>query len=1545
VTDCEARKTLLLVEDEAIIAMGEKSTLEKYGYRVLLAHSGDEAVAAVRADPGIDLILMDIDLGRGMDGTEAAALILSERDLPVVFLSSHMEPEIVEKTEKITSYGYVVKHSTATVLDASIKMAFKLFTAKVREKQKEAELLQRNRYIESILDNMPIGFAAHTIDDGVARYLNARFTEVYGWPREVLTDVDRFFASVYPGPEGAALKARVLADMASNDPVRMAWDDLRITTRDGRQRYISARNIPIPDQNLMVSTVWDTTAAHEAQAALRESEEQFRTLAAMLPVGIYLTDLQGRCLYTNPRWLKMAGLTMEEALGDGWKQGLHPEDREAVSANWRKTMAAEGNWALEYRFLAPDGTVTWVQGLAAPKRDEQGKAIGYVGANIDITASRRTEAELRESEERFRAIFDHSPEAVLLTVPDGTILSANAAAERLFGRSAEEIVRNGRDGIIDASDPRLAPALAERARSGRFHGELTFIRADGEKFPAEVSSNLFRDREGRVRTSMVIRDISRRKRAEAALHESEERLRGILFSMADWVWEVDETGAYTYSSDQGTNFLGYSREELLGRTPFDFMPAGEAERVRAAFAGFASRREAFKDLENWNLNKSGERVCLLTSGVPIQDDAGRLRGYRGVDKDITDRKKAEDALQNALHFEQALMEAIPTPVFYKDTARRYLGGNQAFADFIGVPRKRFIGKTVHDISPADLAGRYDQADRELLEQGGTQTYEAAVADAGGLRRDVIFHKAVFTDAGGRPAGIIGVIQDISKRKRVEEELRRATDGYETFISQAAEGVYRFELDEPMPVSLPVEEQIDHLYRHMILAECNPAFLEMYGIRDAAEVLGKAQAGLHGGTDNPANRAAMRRFIESGYRIRGVVTEEVDSRGNRKYFSNNSVGVVQDGLLLHTWGTQIDITDLKRTEKLMETLYGISQAVHSSQDLPVLYARIHELIAGIVNAGNFFIALLDAGGAFLEFPYFRDEMDLDSSPIRADDPGSLTVEVLRSRRPLLLDEEQLEERYATGRNRVWGTKPKCWLGIPLVYRDSIIGVMALQDYRNGRAYGPKELALLEATARQVAVTIVRKRTEDALRASEEAFKNYFNIGTVGMAVTSPDKGWIEVNDCLCRMLGYAKEELLRLTWAELTHPEDLDADIELFNGTMAGRRDSYELDKRFLRKDGRVIHTRLFVTCQRDPGGQVRHFLASLVDISERKQAEEALRRSEATQAAALQMTKSGHWEYDVERDLFTFNDNFYRIFRTTAAAVGGYQMSSAEYARRFCHPDDAAMVAEETRKAIEASDPGFNRQVEHRIRYADGETGFISVRFFIVKDDRGRTVQTYGVNQDISERKWAETEIKRQLEEKSVLLKEVHHRIKNNFASVAGLLALQAQGAPPEAAAALREAGRRVDSMRLLYDKLLLREDYKDVAAKEYVESLAAAVIGQFRGMAKVDLELDVADFSLPAKRLFPLGIILNELLTNIMKHAFAGGKRGRIRLSLARNAGRASLVLQDDGAGLPEGFDPETTQGFGLMLVRMLTKQLGGTFAMKSGKQGTKSEIAFDAG
>jgi PAS domain S-box-containing protein len=430
-----------------------------------------------------------------------------------------------------------------------------------------------------------------------------------------------------------------------------------------------------------------------------------------------------------------------------------------------------------------------------------------------------------------------------------------------------------------------------------------------------------------------------------------------------------------------------------------------------------------------------------------------------------------------------------------------------------------------------------------------------------------------------------------------------------------------------------------------------------------------------------------------------------------------------------------------------------------------------------------------------------------------------------------------------------------------------------------------------------------------------------------------------------MLGYPAEKFKHYQdFMALVHPDDREKAMEAMRGHLDSSLPRYEVEYRIAASSGAYawFHD-IGSVGNRDAKGKPLNVTGLVINISERKRAEEALRASEAKQSNALQMTSAGHWEYDVDRDLFTFNDNFYRIFRTTAAAVGGYQLSSGEYARRFCHPDDAPQVGAETRAAIASSDPDYSRQIEHRFLYADGEIGYLAVRFFIVKDAHGRTVKTYGVNQDISKRKRAEEEIKRQLAEKEVLLKEVHHRIKNNIASIGGILSLKLRSTThPEAVAVLQDTAARVDSMRILYDKLLLSKDFKEVSVKKYVESLTDAIVSLFPGQAKVRLNQQFVDFHLDPKRLFPLGIIINELLTNIMKYAFAGKKSGQIRLSLSKEDRRVSLVLQDNGVGLPEGFDPESSAGFGLKLVKMLSQQLGGSFAIEKHK-GTRCTVSFN--
>jgi len=217
-----------------------------------------------------------------------------------------------------------------------------------------------------------------------------------------------------------------------------------------------------------------------------------------------------------------------------------------------------------------------------------------------------------------------------------------------------------------------------------------------------------------------------------------------------------------------------------------------------------------------------------------------------------------------------------------------------------------------------------------------------------------------------------------------------------------------------------------------------------------------------------------------------------------------------------------------------------------------------------------------------------------------------------------------------------------------------------------------------------------------------------------------------------------------------------------------------------------------------------------------------------------------------------------------------------------------------------------------------------------------------GIEFDISELKESEERVKALLGEKELLLREVHHRIKNNMNTIRGLLVLQLSAERnPEAAASLKDAESRIQSMIMLYDRLDRTENFREMSIKEYLEPLIREIVGSFNNSRMVTIKTDIDDFILDVQNLSPLGIIVNELITNIMKYAFPGNNSGTIWVSASHIRGVVSLHIRDNGAGIPESVDFKKSTGFGLDLVSMLTEQIGGSIRIERGN-GTGFVIEF---
>ncbi len=538
----DGNKTILLVEDELILALAEKTMLVKLGYSVITAISGEKALESIKADPGISLVLMDIDLGEGMDGTESAVLILQERDIPIVFLSSHTEPEIVQKTEKITSYGYVVKNSSTTVLDASIKMAFKLFEAKVSQQVWKENVSRREQYLSTILKTTADGFWVVGLVGNFTE-VNDAYLKMSGYTREEflhlnITDVDESlnpreaqaqiasimqtgsagFETVHRRKDGSRFYVELSLTFLDVDGGRLICFCHDISKRKRAEMEMQTKNGEYEALNGELRS--RVEELRETSGKLRilldekiKTESMLQAIIEQNPHSIQLLGTDGRTLRVNSAFIKLFG-------------NVPPKDYSVFEDPLVITQGMGGllkdlqdghvvNFPVFYHNpheIYPDekDMPVWIWMVGFPILGSDGLPERYVIMHTDVSERKKLEDELKVNLEKFRQLFDAVSDSVFLIEDEtGSIREVNLAAVATYGYSHEELLtmRN-----IDVS------AEPERTKAAG-QGQDSYIpvrwhkKKDGTRFPVEIAANRFLWNGKHVHMA-AIRDISERIRAE-----------------------------------------------------------------------------------------------------------------------------------------------------------------------------------------------------------------------------------------------------------------------------------------------------------------------------------------------------------------------------------------------------------------------------------------------------------------------------------------------------------------------------------------------------------------------------------------------------------------------------------------------------------------------------------------------------------------------------------------------------------------------------------------------------------------------------------------------------------------------------------------------------------------------------------------------------------------------------------------------------------------------------------------------------------------------
>ncbi|AFL73694.1 PAS domain S-box protein [Thiocystis violascens] len=443
--------------------------------------------------------------------------------------------------------------------------------------------------------------------------------------------------------------------------------DAEVRRPDGSHRWITARGEAVRDATgepiLLRGTVQDITARKEAEQALRESEERFRAVFDQQFQFMAILTPEGRTIDINALVLHVQGYAREDFIGHlfwespAWRD--YPEWQHIWPERLAQAAACAGPVLTQDVYQMRDGQVRMADAATTAIRGSDGTVRWYVIQATDTTERCRAEAARRESEERLRLFIEHAPASLAMFdremrylavsrrwledygLLDGDVLGrCHYAVFPEIGESWKTVHRRGLAGEVMSAD------------------EERFDRADGQVQWLRWEMLPWNGADGGIGGIIIFtEDITARKEGELKLRATRQRFQDIVDASADWVWEVDIQGRYTYVSDGVKAVLGYSPAEILGRSAFELMPTEEGRRVAAEFSNIVARRMSFRDLENINLHRDGRLLYIHTTGVPILEADGKLLGYRGLDRDVTERRLAEQELDRYRHQLEDLVTA------------------------------------------------------------------------------------------------------------------------------------------------------------------------------------------------------------------------------------------------------------------------------------------------------------------------------------------------------------------------------------------------------------------------------------------------------------------------------------------------------------------------------------------------------------------------------------------------------------------------------------------------------------------------------------------------------------------------------------------------------------------------------------------------------------------------------------------------------------------------------------------------------------------------
>ncbi len=676
-----------------------------------------------------------------------------------------------------------------------------------QRKRSEERLQAREKQLAESQRIAHIGSWEHNLTTGKVLWSDELFRLLGLDPEKDPADFTMFFNMIHPDDQ-PALKRATEETVRFGKPFDIEY---RFVYRDGTERIIHARAELIHDdtgkENILSGTAQDITERIKAEKTLRESEERLRHAQEVGHVGYIDWDLVTNRVTWSDETFRIYGFTPDEITPtiENTVALVLSEDRGRVRDSLDAALRGDPEYNIEHRMVRKDGAVIWVHAQAKLTRDDHGKAIRLLGSVIDITERKKADEELAISEGRYRSLFEDSPislweeditdlqahimtlrssgitdfgmyfanhpEEVLKCVGLVKIVSVNKATLSMYEAPSQAALLQGLSRVFSAESFEAFQGIVVALAEGALMYECETVNKTLQGRTINVLlrwSLLASDRTNRSRALISIVDMTERMQAEETIRQSETKYRNLFESSTDGIFILDLDGNFIDVNSTAYTRLGYTKEEMLALHISKLDHPAFVSRIPERLTQI--REHGFAVFESAHLRKDGTAMPVEVNSRLIAYDGKMM--YFSVIRDITERKKAEYALKESERRLRTLVDAIPDAVLFKDTMGRHIIANRANEEIVGLSPEMLLGKTVEDLLPPDEAAICRRNDEEVMKKRTTVRDEEHSTGKNGKPRILDTIKVPLYDDNGAAMGLVGIMRDITERKRTEEELRK-----------------------------------------------------------------------------------------------------------------------------------------------------------------------------------------------------------------------------------------------------------------------------------------------------------------------------------------------------------------------------------------------------------------------------------------------------------------------------------------------------------------------------------------------------------------------------------------------------------------------------------------------------------------------------------------------------------------------------------------------------------------------------------------------------